>query len=68
VLGLTRVPQNASAMAAGGGLDIPFGRHLAIRALQAEYLLTRFDRSDGSSATQNNLRVSAGIVFCFGSR
>ena len=68
MLRLTRVPQDASAMAAGGGLDIPFGRHLAIRALQAEYVLTRFDRSDGSSATQNNLRVSTGIVFRFGGR
>ena len=60
--------ENGFAMAVGGGLDVPFGRHLAIRALQTEYLLTRFDRSDGSSATQNNLRVSAGIVFHFGSR
>jgi len=56
------------AMAAGGGLDVPFHRHFAVRVVQAEYLLTRFSSVTGSSATQNNIRISAGLVIRFGSR
>ena len=54
---------NSSAFAAavGGGLDIPLGKTIAIRAIQADYLMTRFDQGG-----QNNARVSAGIVFRFG--
>jgi hypothetical protein len=58
--------ENALAVAAGGGLDIPFGAHLAIRAVQADYLLTRFDSVAGTSASQNHIRISAGIVVRFG--
>jgi outer membrane immunogenic protein len=60
--------ENGFAMALGGGLDVSFGRRLAIRVGEVDYLLTRFDNVSGSSATQNNVRVSAGIVFRFGSR
>jgi opacity protein-like surface antigen len=60
--------ENGFAMALGGGLDISCGRHLAIRVAEVDYLLTRFDSVSGSSATQNNVRVSAGLVFRFGSR
>jgi len=54
---------NSSAFAAavGGGLDIPLSKMIAIRAIQADYLMTRFDQ-----AGQNNARLSAGIVFRFG--
>jgi outer membrane protein OmpA-like peptidoglycan-associated protein len=42
-------------------------RHFAIRLIQAEYLMTRFqDYSTGSTASQNDMRLSAGIVFLFG--
>jgi opacity protein-like surface antigen len=59
--------QNAFAMTAGGGLDIKVRRHLAIRVIQAEYMMTRFqDYNTGKSATQNDMRLSAGIVFRFG--
>jgi Outer membrane protein beta-barrel domain len=60
--------ENGFAMAVGGGIDVPFHRHLALRLIQAEYLLTRFDLVTGASATQNNVRISAGLVFRFGGR
>ena len=59
--------ENGFAMAAGGGVDIGFRSHMAIRLIQAEYLLTRFPSVNGVSAEQNDMRLSAGIVFRFGS-
>lgn len=49
--------------AAGGGLDINLNDHLAIRAVQLDYLRTRFFEE-----TQNKGRVSFGIVFRFGKK
>jgi len=60
--------ENGFAMALGGGLDLPLGHSFSVRAIQADYLLTRFNNNNGASATQNNLRISAGLVFRFGSR
>ena len=60
--------ENAFAMAVGGGLDLFCNRHFSIRAGEVDYLLTRFASASGASATQNNLRISAGVVFRFGSR
>jgi opacity protein-like surface antigen len=57
---------NAFATALGGGLDYNVGTHIAIRLIQAEYLLTKFN--DGLNNRQNNARISAGIVFRFGGR
>jgi outer membrane protein OmpA-like peptidoglycan-associated protein/opacity protein-like surface antigen len=67
-LNCTLLPdQNAFAMTAGGGLDINVRRHLAIRVIQAEYMMTGFQNyNTGESATQNDMRLSAGIVFRFG--
>ena len=62
--------ENKFAMALGGGLDLNVHRHIAIRLVQAEYLMTRFrDPSSptGTSGTRNDVRLSAGIVFRFGS-
>jgi hypothetical protein len=53
--------QTALAMTAGGGFDLKMAPHIAIRLAQAEYLMTRFGGS-----TQNNLRISTGLVFQFG--
>ena len=54
-------------MTAGGGLDVKVHHHLAIRVIQAEYLMTKFEDYDtGQAATQNDMRLSAGIVFRFG--
>jgi outer membrane protein OmpA-like peptidoglycan-associated protein/opacity protein-like surface antigen len=59
--------EDAFAWAAGGGVDIKVRRHFAIRLIQAEYLMTRFqDYSTGATASQNDMRLSSGIVFRFG--
>jgi hypothetical protein len=60
--------ENGFAMAIGGGIDVPLRRRFAIRIIQAEYLLTRFDSVNGASATQNDARISAGLVLRFGSK
>ena len=60
--------ENGFAIAAGGGVDAGFRHHMAIRVIQAEYLLTRFPSVNGASATQSDIRLSAGIVFRFGGR
>jgi opacity protein-like surface antigen len=59
--------QNAFAMTAGGGVDYNLFRHLAVRAFQTEYLLTRFAVGTQTTArhTENNLRVSTGFVIRF---
>jgi opacity protein-like surface antigen len=66
--GCTPLPsENKFAMTAGGGLDVRVHRHIAIRVIQAEYLMTKFDDSStGQSGSQNDVRLSAGIVFRFG--
>ena len=64
----TDAGENGFVMALGGGLDISFGRHFAVRAAEVDYLLTRFADVSGASVTQNNVRVSAGLVFRFGTR
>ena len=59
--------QSSFALTAGGGLDVRVHRHIAIRVIQAEYLMTRFSSyTTGASGTQNDMRLSAGIVFRFG--
>jgi opacity protein-like surface antigen len=61
--------QNAFAMTVGAGLDIGLTRHISLRAVQAEYMMTRFAAlsATGGSTMQNDLRLSTGIVFRFGS-
>src|ERR1700677_4977624 len=59
--------ENAFALTAGGGLDIKLHHHLAIRVIQAEYMMTRFDNfTTGKTAAQNDMRLSSGLVFRFG--
>jgi peptidoglycan-associated lipoprotein len=53
-------------MIAGGGLDIGFTRLIALRAIEADYYLTRFD--NGVNDHQNNLRISAGVIIRFGAK
>ena len=58
--------QNAFAMTVGGGLDYRINSHWAVRAAKVDYLLTRFNEFGSSNTqTQNNLRVSTGVVFRF---
>jgi len=58
--------ENAFAMTAGGGVDVNVHRNVAIRIVQTEYLLSRFTGLSGSRETQNNIRLSTGIVFRLG--
>jgi outer membrane protein with beta-barrel domain len=58
--------ENGFVMAVGGGLDVPLHRHFAVRVVQAEYLLTRFNSVNGSPAEQSSIRISAGVVLRFG--
>ena len=59
--------QNAFAMTAGGGFDIRLVRHISLRPVQAEYMMTRFASiADGTKSGQNDLRLSSGLVFSLG--
>ncbi len=60
--GTVNVDNNtAFAAAMGGGLDVRCRKHIEIRAVEADYLISHL-----LSTTQNNLRVSTGIVFRIG--
>ena len=52
---------SAFGMVFGGGVDVPLNERFTLRLLQADYLFTRF-----GGETQNNARLSVGIVFTFG--
>ena len=51
---------NGLAVLAGGGLDLTINQHIAIRAIQADYLRTQLP--NGQANEQNLLRLGAGIV------
>ena len=57
--------ENAFAMTLGGGLDYRLTERFAIRPVKVDYLMTRFSETGSGAQTQNNLRVSTGIVFRF---
>ena len=50
---------NGFAMMFGGGLDVKASRHLALRAMQFDWLSLH---SNGTS-DNNNMRISTGILF-----
>lgn len=57
---------NAWDFIIGGGLDVPVGHSIAIRAAQFDYVLTRFDSAfTTSNHNQSNFRFQAGIVLRF---
>jgi len=56
---------NSFAFAVGGGLDLRLTQNIAARAVQAEYVRT--DLTDFADNRHNNVRISAGIVFRWGS-
>ena len=63
--------ETALAAVVGGGIDINLNDSLAIRAVQADYLMTRFHTYPqyfftGLGERQNNFRFSAGIVIKLG--
>jgi hypothetical protein len=49
------------AIAAGGGLEIIFKHHIAVRLVDADYVYSK-----SFSGNQNYVRVSAGLVYRFG--
>ena len=65
--------QDAFATAAGGGVDVNLTKHISIKPIQVEYVMTQFDSASlgGSTAGfgnhQNDIRYSGGVVFKFGS-
>jgi len=76
---LAPVSETAFGMVLGGGVDYELNPGLAVRLIQADYLLTRFDQPSGIvcitfpcastvQGTQHNLRLSAGVVWRFGTR
>ena len=67
VLGSPSGSDNAFAGAVGGGVDVAVGSGIAVRLLQADFVLTRHSETPGI-ATQRNFRVAAGLVFRFGMR
>jgi len=65
VAGTTSGSENAFAMTVGGGVDYKLTDHFAVRPVKVDYLMTRFSPTGTAANTQNNLRVSTGIVFRF---
>jgi len=59
--------QNAFSIRTGGGLDYRLSRHFSVRAVEVDYILTRFPSlSTGSRENQSSIAASAGIIFTFG--
>ncbi|MBZ5701024.1 MAG: porin family protein [Acidobacteriia bacterium] len=58
---------SAFAMALGGGMDVKVREHVALRLAQVDYFMTRFSPYS-IIESQNNIRISTGLVFRFGSR
>jgi opacity protein-like surface antigen len=58
--------ENSFGMTFGGGADVRLNQRLSLRPMQVDYLFTRFADAAGNRSDQNNLRVSAGIVFRIG--
>lgn len=63
--GYIGISQDATKFAAafGGGIDIKVHKNVAIRVVQAEYLVTPF-----FGLRQDNIRLTAGVVLRFGKR
>lgn len=55
--------ENAVAFGTGGGVDIRLRPHIALRPLEADYVLTNF-----AGDRQGSWKVSAGVVFHWGQR
>jgi len=57
----TRVTDDAFGMALGGGINVKATRHIWLRLIQVDYLRAQFPHNG-----QNDVRISAGLVFRFG--
>jgi hypothetical protein len=57
---------NAFDFIIGGGIDVPVSHMIAIRPVQVDYVLTRFDSAfTNSNQNQSNFRFQAGVLFRF---
>jgi opacity protein-like surface antigen len=56
---------SAFGMTLGGGVDYRLNNRFGLRPLQVDYLMTRFPEGTPNNQTQNNLRVSTGILVHF---
>jgi hypothetical protein len=56
-------PEERFGVYVGGGVDLKIRPNIALRLIQADYLMTRF-----SNARQDNMRLSAGIVLLLGKK
>jgi hypothetical protein len=54
---------NSLAVQIGGGVNLPLGRHLLVRAIDANWLRTQLPNA--TTNVQNNLRLGAGVGFRF---
>lgn len=61
-LGISK-PEYEIGVMAGGGLDVKVSPRVSLRLIQVDYLMSRF-----SSARQDNMRLSAGLVFTLGKK
>jgi hypothetical protein len=52
---------NSLALQIGGGINFPFTRHFAVRALDADWLRTELPNA--TTNVQNNLRLGAGLIY-----
>jgi hypothetical protein len=57
---------NGFAMAFGGGIDVKVAKHIAVRPIQFDYLMTRYEWKPIGINNQSNFRYQAGVVFGFG--
>jgi hypothetical protein len=51
------------ALQVGGGMNLQFSRHLAMRAFEASWLRTQLPNA--TTGVENNLRIGTGLVFKF---
>jgi hypothetical protein len=57
---------NGFAMAFGGGFDIAITDRIAVRPVQLDYFMTRYEWQPIGINNQSNFRYQAGVVFAFG--
>ncbi len=56
-------PEERFGVYTGGGVDLRINDRVALRLIQADYLMTRF-----SNTRQDNIRLSAGLVLRLGKK
>ena len=71
--GRYKTSQTNFAMSVGGGIDIEVHKHVLLRPIQIDYVLTRFETptlfpgmvGSTSNRNQNNFRFACGLAFTF---